>query len=156
MNDKLTQLNNFLIFAAKNGYANSDVKTTKQADGSETINLHNDRWKLDDNYFTSKDGKRFYGREVVFYDSKPFWFVAYSGFVDVSSEPSEVYTFLKQAMLRPMKDFPVRGPKNFQDKDWEYEFKDVIGTVSEFTAKETINKKDKEVYKAYFIGGLID
>lgn len=156
MSIQTQQLNDFLIFAAENGYANPKAVKTKQTDGSDTISLKQNDFELNDNYFTSEDGRRFHGREVIFHKNKPYWFVAYSGFVTKATDPDNVYGFLKQAMLKPMKKFPVRGPKNFAKENWNYCFKDIMGNINEFSAIEVIKLNNQEVYKAYFIGGIIN
>lgn len=150
------QLKDFLIFAAENGYANPSAMIVRESDTSDTIHLQKDEWKLDDNYFTSEDGRRYHGRETVFYKGKPYWFIAYSGFVNDLTDPGIVYTFLKKAMLKPIKNFPVRGPKAYNENEWKYNMHIPSCNLNEFTAEETIKNYNKEVYKAYFIGGLIN
>lgn len=156
--DKQTSklLSQFLIFIAKEGYANPDTKKKRQSDGSDTILLKKENFTFNDNYFTSQDGRRFHGREVVFKDNKPYWFVAYSGYVNREEDPNGVYIFLKEAMLQPMHQFPVRGPERFQKNDLLYEFTDIIGDLSEFSANEYIKRNNKQIYNCYFIGGIID
>lgn len=149
-------LKKFLIFAAKQGYANSDVIKKQNKDGSETISLTKDQFRFNDNYFTSTDGRRFHGRAIVFLNEKPYWFMAYSGFVKNDSDPSAVYQFLKKAMLKPMDQFPVRGPKELSEDNWKYQITDITGDLSHFTAVEHISLNGRQVYNCYFIGGIID
>lgn len=151
-----SDLNKFLIFAAKKGYANPRVQKISQLDGSETIAIKQEEFNFNDNYFTSQDGRRFHGREIVFYKDIPYWFLAYSGFVDKNQKPREVYQFLKDAMLNPLPNFPVRGPKKYQDRNWTYELDDLRGDLSDFTATEYISKDNKRVYKCNIIGGMIN
>lgn len=156
MNGLKKQLKDFLIFAAENGYANSSVRKVRESNTSETIHLQKNEWELNDNYFTSKDGRRFHGHETVFYKGKPYWFIAYSGFVDELTDPGIAYGFLKKAMLKPVKNFPIRGPKAYNENEWQYNMQIPTYNLNKFTAEETIKHNDNEVYKAYFIGGLIN
>ncbi|MDQ5943270.1 MAG: hypothetical protein QG675_38 [Patescibacteria group bacterium] len=149
-------LKQFLIFAARQGYANSETIKKQNQDGSETISLIKDKFRFDDNYFTSEDGRRFHGREIVYLNEKPYWFMGYSGFVENDANPSEVYRFLKKAMLNPMDEFPVRGPKELLEDNWRYQITDITGDLSQFTAVEHINLNSRQVYNCYFIGGIID
>jgi hypothetical protein len=147
-------LKDFLVYFAENGYGNNSVGKTREQDGSDSIVVENNPWKAHDNYFTSEDGRRFHGRVVVSLGDRALWFYAYSGFVNEDVSPGEVYNFLKQAMLNPQKEFPIRGPWQYSDGNWSYVLKhESSDNLGKFTAKEEISVDGDKVYTGLFIGG---
>jgi hypothetical protein len=156
MATEINNLEDFLTYAAKGGYASEAVNSDWQADGSQTIELTHEDWDFHDNYFTSSDGRRFHGREVVYYEGRPIWFMAYSGFVDEEADPDEVFTFLREAMKQPRADFPIRGPEFLNKEDMAYTLGVEEGDLDRFIATESITSNEEVVYEAVFIGGKID
>ena len=155
MNEAETEeLKRFLLKAAANGYGNEASEKHRETDGSDTIEFTDGNWRFHDNYFTSADGRRFYGREVVYKNDQPYWFLGYAGFVDPSAEPSEVYKFLKHSLLSPDDEMPIRGPEELTVGDWQYAFIPGDG-LDEFYAAEWIKHDGQNVYLAHLHGGLI-
>ena len=64
------------------------------------------------------------------------------------------YGFLKTCMKKLPVDFPVRGPKEFEKKDFRYENK-WKGDLESFVGKEIIFYKGEKVYECNYHGGLI-
>lgn len=151
-------LREFLIYAAKNGYANDATTKAHEVDGSATIQIRYGDWLAHDNYFTSEDGRRYHGRMVAFLGNRAMWFCGYSGFVSEAADPGEVYSFLKKAMLQPEEDFPVRGPGIFADGKFTYVFKkiDLNSDLDRFETVETISEAGTLIYEGVFYGGKID
>lgn len=150
----LEDLKSFLSFVAEHGYA-GDAPKRREPDGSDTIELARGDWRFHDNYFTSTDGRRFHGREAIFFEGWPYWFIAYSGFVEGAADLGEVYAFLKEAMRRPEPELPIRGPKKLSHSEWRYTFAVEEGDLEGFRAVERIHLSGEEAYQAFFIGGLI-
>jgi hypothetical protein len=151
-------LKDFLIYAAENGYAKDGVQKVQQPDGSITITLTKGDWRLEDNYFSPPDRHSHHGREVVFKDGLPVWYVGYSGFFDKQANVDETLNFLKRAMLRPDPSFPVRGPMTeFLDGGWRYIYEEVEpgGNMDGFYTRETISKDGKQMYRGAFYGGRL-
>ncbi|MBW4060955.1 hypothetical protein HJC99_00025 [Candidatus Saccharibacteria bacterium] len=148
------ELKQFLNFVATNGYGNEATKKHRQSDGSDTIELADGDWKFHDNYFTSSDGRSFFGREVVFKAGKPYWYMGYAGFTIADAEPSEVDKIIGTAMLSPDEDTPIRGPLELTLGDWQYAFTPG-DSLDEFYAAEWIKHNGTNVYLAHLHGGLI-
>jgi len=151
-------LREFLVYAAKNGYANDAAAKVHEVDGSTTIQMQRGDWLAHDNYFTSEDGRRYHGRMVTSLGNRAMWFCGYSGFVSEAANPGEVYGFLKKAMVQPEEDFPVRGPWRFAEGGFTYKFQktDINSDLDRFETIEEITKDGTPVYEAIFYGGKID
>lgn len=99
------------------------------------------------------------GQEVVYYNNKPIWAMAYSGGMmekyhgDVKFA-KEVFTFLGKALGKVPLSKPFRGPKTLKSGDFKYVSK-VSGNIKDFSGVETIFYKGKKVFRQYYIGGLI-
>ncbi|EKD56245.1 MAG: hypothetical protein ACD_58C00248G0001 [uncultured bacterium] len=52
-------------------------------------------------------------------------------------------------------DKPYRGPKEYTEGDYVYR-NNFIGEVDNFSGEESISCNGKEVYKAKYIGGLVN
>ena len=61
------------------------------------------------------------------------------------------YNFLKKCMKKLPVDFPVRGPKKFEEKDFKYENK-CQGDLKDFRGKEVIFYKGEKVYGCGYQG----
>ena len=102
-----------------------------------------------------------WGREVVWYNGKPFWVHVYGGgmkeeFWDDKDFAHQTFQFLKKALSEGEKieEFQPRGPKLFSDGDWKYEC-EWIGNITQFEGSENISLKDKIVFTHHFFGGLV-
>jgi hypothetical protein len=139
----------FLIKAKKSGYA-SYSNQIKEADGSFSTRFEEGDFKFHDNFF---GGEPFAGREVVWYKNKPYWMVVYYG-ADTTGKEEAIPTLTKALSNMP-DDFPTRGPKKLTNGEFEYENK-WTGDIEKFYGEETIGKKGKQIYKANYMGGLVN
>lgn len=149
------ELHSYLLEVAKKGYADkeSEKKWIKEPDGSTTIPHELGDWKMHDNFF---GGEPYGGREVIFYQNKPYWIMVYYGEVSKTIEkPVEIYSFLQEALAQPDEQMPIRGPKRFESGEMAYEFEST-GEIEKFSGKEKIIKNGVEIYNASFMGGLVD
>lgn len=139
---------NFLIKAKKKGYA-SYGNQIKESNGSYSTRFEEGDFKFHDNWF---GGEPFAGREVVWHKNKPYWMVVYYG-ADTTGKDLAIPTLTKALSSMPT-DFPVRGPKNLKNGDFQYKNK-WQGNIEKFYGEETISKSGKQIYKANYMGGLI-
>ena len=148
------QLCEFLVKAKKAGYASgNNAKKIKEKNKSKTITFKSGDWNYNDNYF---GGEPYGGREVVFLKGQPVYMMVYYGLVyDKITNFKEVYKFLQEAITLIPKDKPFRGPKKYKRDDYIYE-NNFKGTVTNFSGEEIITLKNKEIYKAKYVGGLVD
>lgn len=147
-------LADFLNTANKNSYANKDaLKVASLRPESKDYHFEKDGLIYHDTYFGERN---FIGEEIVYKDQKPVWGANYFGLVlaDEINE-KEVYNFLRQALMQKYNDIiPVRGPKNFRNGDWNYQFS-ANGDLTNFTGQEEIFLNEKIIYRCLVHGGLI-
>lgn len=146
-------LRQFLIDANQAGYAGGQEKQwVKEADGSTTIPFAKGVWKSHDNFF---GGEPYGGRTVVFYQDKPVWLMVYYGWVVEGVETNLIYQVLRNALQRMPPDYPFRGPKEYRDGELVYtNLWD--GELSKFSGEEKISDGGRVLYKANYLGGLVD
>ncbi|MBI4158492.1 MAG: XRE family transcriptional regulator [Candidatus Yanofskybacteria bacterium] len=150
----LKELAEFLNEANKSTYANRDVpKATSSRLKSEDYHFEKDSLIYHDTYFGSRD---FIGEEIVYKDNEPVWGMNYYGYIlSETTNEKELYGFLRQALMQEYSDIiPVRGPTNFQDRDWEYS-NSADGELGRFIGVEEIYRAGVLVYKGYYHGGFI-
>jgi len=149
----IKNLKQFLIDSNKAGYAGGKEKQwIKENDRSTTIPFKKGGWKSHDNFF---GGEPYGGRTVVFYDNKPFWIMVYYGWVEKEVEINSVYKVLRNALRQMPEDYPFRGPKGYKNNKYVYN-NSWKGNVESFSGEEKIKKNGKLIYKANYLGGLID
>ena len=147
----LQQLKKFLVKATLQGYADSGEQgSKKELDGSKTFEFSEGDWMENDNYF---GGEPFGGREVVWYQQKPYWMCVYYG--SDTGKASGLIPFLCQALTAIPDEMPVRGPKELVDGKFRY-VNSWEGDLEKFSGEEIIFYDEQEVYKAHYVGGLID
>ncbi len=145
-------LKNFLFEAGRATYASGDESVKqKQSDGSTTIVYKSGEYSYHDNYF---GGEPYGGREVVFFNEKPLWMMAYYGLV-YGGVNKEVYGFLMDSLLHATPEMPYRGPALYEKDVWKY-INTFAGDVEHFSGTEKIFKDDVCVYEASYLGGLVD
>lgn len=147
------KLKDFLYQANLAGYASgAENNWIKEKDGSTSIRFSLGNWQMHDNYF---GGEPYGGRLVVFYQGKPVWLMVYYGWVEAEVKPDSVYPFLRQALKQMPTDFPLRGPKELKTPDFYYLNK-WQGNILRYSGEEKIFSRQKLVYQASYMGGLID
>ena len=147
----LDELRKFIIESAEHGYG-AGVATKTETDGSHTISYESGNFKLNDNFF---GGEPYGGREIIFYQNKPYWMMVYYGAVTAKIDHNLVYEVLKKALMSYPKDLPLRGPENLKNGEFEYQNK-WQGDLKSFSGREIILKDGKEIYFADYSGGLVD
>jgi len=146
-------LRQFLIDSNKAGYAGGEEKKwIKEADGSTTIPYIQGDWKSHDNFF---GGEPYGGRVVVFYKEKPVWIMVYYGWVAEGTATDPIYAILRSALKAMPEDAPFRGPKEFKEGDLIYS-NTWTGDVDRYSGEEQITQGEKLLYKANYMGGLVD
>ena len=150
----LKQLADFLNEANKSTYANKDAPKA-QSTRLKSEDYHFEKGSLiyHDTYFGSRD---FIGEEIVYKDNEPVWGMNYYGYIlSEATNEKELYGFLREALMQEYSDIiPVRGGKNYQNNDWEYN-NSAGGELDRFTGIEEIYKAGVLVYKAFYHGGLV-
>lgn len=146
-------LRQFLIDSNKAGYAGGEEKKwIKEPDGSTTIPFEKGLWRSHDNFF---GGEPYGGRTIVFYEGKPCWMMVYYGRVAEGVENHPVYEVLKNALTQMPEEYPYRGPREY--KEGEYIYTNIWnGELDRFIGEEQIKQNGKMIYKANYIGGLVD
>jgi len=155
MRINLQQLADFLDEANKSTYANKDApKALPSRLKSDDYHFEKDGLIYHDTYFGSRD---FMGEEVVYKDNKPVWGLNYYGFIlSKTTNEKELYGFLREALMQEYSDIiPVRGPKSYQNNDWEYN-NSADGELDRFTGVEEIYRAGVLVYKCHYHGGFIE
>lgn len=150
----MNELKTFMYEANQLGYLTGNYKDwIKEKDGSTTICYAKENWKMLDNFF---GGEPFGGRLTIFYKNKPVWIMVYYGFIKEFILPiEEVYRFLRSALLNIPKEFPIRGPKKYVEKNLTYK-NTWQGKINQYFGKEKIFIENKEIYQAFYFGGLIN
>lgn len=151
MNSK--DLKKFLIDSNNAGYAGGKSKQwIHETDHSVTIPFEKGDWESHDNFF---GGEPYGGRTVVFQKGNPVWIMVYYGWIDEGEETDPIYGILRGALMRMPEDYPFRGPKEFVEGEFIYS-NSWEGDVERFSGEEKIIKNGKLVYKANYMGGLVD
>lgn len=146
-------LRQFLIDSNKAGYAGGDSKKwIKEFDGSTIIPFEKGEWRSHDNFF---GGEPYGGRSIVFHQDKPVWLMVYYGWVEEGMATDPVYKVLRNALMEMPEDAPFRGPKEYKESDFLYS-NSWDGDVERFSGEEKITQDGKLVYKANYMGGLVD
>ena len=146
-------LRQFLVDSNNAGYAGGEEKKwIKESDGSTTIPFEKDKWKSQDNFF---GGEPYGGRTIVFYEGKPVWMMVYYGWVKEGIETNPIYAVLRNALKQMPEDHPFRGPKELKDGEYIYT-NSWEGEIDQFSGEEQILQNGKLIYKANYLGGLVD
>lgn len=81
--------------------------------------------------------------------------MVYYGWVVKGIEADPVYGVLKNALRQIPKDYPFRGPKKYKEGDFVYT-NSWQGKIESFSGEEQITQGNKLIYKANYLGGLVD
>ncbi len=142
----------FLLNAKRNTYAGGYGKRAPVLEGSVQLEFSDSSFLYRDIYFGSA---YFIGQEVVYYRGAPFWSLSYSGgLTGYPTDSGSIYTFLKEVLLRPDPQLPVRGPHRYQSRGMAYENL-VKGDIERFHGTEQIMVDDRVVYDLHYGGGML-
>ena len=148
-------LNEFLVKAKKNTYA-SNKKATSLEDGSKEFTYQEGNLTYRDRFFGNNP---FFGEEIVFENGVAIWGMNYHGrvFDNDIDMIDKVYSFLKEALKKVDKRFPVRGPEEFSKGKFLYTNEYFGQELEFFLGREYIEfgMISKLVYELSYHGGLI-
>ena len=152
----LLELAQFLVKAKKNAYAGGEKEISPQRQGFREMEYQVGDWYYRDSFTGFFQAP---GQEVVYYKEKPVWAMAYSGGMRKELHGNAVFAkktfeFLIKCLSQVEENKPFRGPRNFSEGDFSYEMQ-AKGDITDFSGKEKIFFKGKEVFKQFFIGGVI-
>lgn len=152
----LKELDHFFKKAGQATYAGGGIEVKPWRTGFRELEYKKGPFYYRDSYagfFTSA------GQEVIYFDDKPVWTSSYGGGMKPNYHQDEAFThqtftFLKKALSKKESSFQPRGPKRFQQGDWQYHctFK---GNIKKFKGSEKVLYKNKTVFTHDFFGGLI-
>lgn len=148
------QLCAFLVRAKTSTYASGD-KAKKIIETDTSTSLFYKEWDrtYHDNYF---GGEPYGGREIVFYKNQPVYIMTYYWYVyEHISDLKRVYTFLQHALSLLPVNYPYRWPQLYNENNLSY-INDFTGEIDNFSGEESIAQDGKEIYKAKYIGGVVD
>lgn len=149
----LQTLRRFILQANKLGYASGEEKQwIKEKDRSTTILFNQGPWKMNDNFF---GGEPYGGRIIISHKNKPYWIMVYYGWIIEGINPDDIYPFLRKALSAMPKDYPYRGPKELKEGKFIYK-NQWQGSLDNYNGEEVILKNNQEVYRAKYLGGLVD
>jgi len=132
----------FLVKAKKATYASSEPEDLEN--GGKRFVFEEGEYRYVDTYFGTEP---FIGEEIVFKDGKPVWAMNYVG-------NTTHYEFLRKAMRAVSEDLPFRGPKHFNEGDYEY-VNEVEGGIDFFHGVERIFLKGAQVHICHYHGAKI-
>ena len=99
----------------------------------------------------------FVGQELVYRSGVAVWSMSYSGGVTVSASDaatSEIYRFLRTALLQVPEQLPLRGPASLSSGQLQYSCA-VAGELARFHGTEIICIAGSTVYELHFSGGAL-
>lgn len=150
------ELVKFLVTAKKNTYAAGGKEIPPQRPNFKELEYREGDWYYRDSY------SGFYqapGQEVVYFQGKPVWAMAYSGgmvkeFHGNEEFAKQTFGFLIKCLSLVKEEEPFRGPREFSEGDYSYSVK-LEGGITDFSGEEKIFYKGREIFRQHFIGGLI-
>jgi len=148
MNSKLLQ---FIAYAKKKGYADSNSVWKKINGRGKTCEIKKGDFTYVDTYFGTLIDC---GQERVFENEKVVWVMAYRGGSLNEGLSGEAFNFLKECISRIPPEFPARGPRRFVKGKWKYKNK-WKGNIEGFVGEESIYYSGKKVCFRNYLGGLI-
>jgi hypothetical protein len=147
------ELKDFLVKSKVGTYASDgEGKEKILEDGSKELVYESGEWKYRDRYFGFN---QFIGEEIVWLNNEAVWGMNYYGRIFSDKvNGKQLYEFLRKALRSVKSERPFRGPKEFQEKEWNYK-DESIGTVNNFEGVETIYFREEKVYELNYHGGTL-
>lgn len=144
----------FILQGKISGYASGGEGQEKVFDdGSRGFESIGHGYRYLDRYYGFNP---FTGTEHI-YDANGalLWVMNYYGQVlPTCSDPTKVYSFLKEAMRLVSPEYPFRGPAMFEQGNLRYENQQ-SGTLDNFHGTESIFENGEKVYFLHYHGGKL-
>jgi len=147
--EKLLQ---FLLEARTKTYAGDGGAVTPSFSDSDQLEYNRGDYFYRDVYYSGK--RKFMGLETIYYKEEPVWSMSYFG--SCNKDSKEVYSFLKQALLKNWDS--ARTWKNVEWKKGSYKYvcrSDSKESIEKIIGTEEIFYKEQSVYQFFYGGGLI-
>ena len=138
----------FLLRAKRSTYAGKGKESLPSRPASHDFDYCEGGWRYMDTYL---GGELFVGEEAVWHDGNPVWGMNYAGRVLGQGFSGD---FLKEALLRGMKESPYRGPALYAKGAYSYHCR-AEGTMDWFSGEEEILLNGARIYECRFHGGKI-
>ena len=142
----------FIQRAKKATFASLDIKPNKTNDNGLEYIYEERPFLYKDKYFGYLIDA---GQEMVWYNGIPRWSMSYRGGMLKHEELSKFcFSFLKKCLQKFPKEFPVRGPKHYEEGNFRYE-NNWCGDINNFFGEENIFWKGELVYFRNYLGGML-
>jgi hypothetical protein len=148
------ELTSFLSRATK-AYAAGEMEEQKVSDTSFVGRFEHRHLSIVDMYTASPDKRVYNGRELVFHDGQPIWAAAYHGAIEKRVDPDEVLSVYAEALKKPARELPIRGPRRVEINGVEYRLDSLRGPmhVARFAVTEYMVKDGARIYDGHIAGG---
>ena len=147
------QLRKFLFKTTQCGYGNPDTQIEQALDGANVIDFQEGDWRMLDTYY---GGQPYAGQEVIYYRDTAVWAMQYRGWLlSIELPTSQIYNFLRKALLAAPAEYPYREPKELIQDDLVYR-NQWRGDIDNFEGEEAIILNSQEIYKGAYFGGNVD
>ncbi len=152
----LQELATFIIEANKNTWAADAPEVEAQRPGYKELEYKslNGLWLLRDSY---TGYFRAPGMTTIYYKDVPSWAMSYGGH-GMTEQYNDIvkptFQFLKKALMRVTTELPYRGPKDYSEDDWNYNFEHQ-GNLEDCLWTERITKSGELVFTQTGFAGTI-
>ena len=156
----------FLVVSRAHTYAGgkqAEVDLGNPSSKRKRYQWSNGLWTVNESYIGKTTSRV---SEIVSYDGKEVWELTSRGgiilrnihpYVNGKTEEQlveDIFDFLRICLSAVDVTFPVRGPREFSDRDLRY-VNTHNGPLDNFLGSETIYFRDSDVYHRRYQGGLI-
>ena len=149
INEEITK---FIQRAKKATFASAIAKPTRTKDNGLEYTYEERPFLYKDKYFGYFTDA---GQEIVWNNGTPIWSMSYrGGMLSHEDLSKKCFSFLKRCLQKFPKDFPVRGPENYEEGDFKYE-NEWKGDINSFFGEEKIFWKEEQIYFRNYLGGII-
>jgi len=154
----ISDLREFIVIANKNTYASGTgiiPQDLVQRPGYKELEYIDGLWKMRDSY---TGYYRAPGVTTVYYKGIPSWVMTYmgrgmlDGFYNITKE---TFIFLKSALMKVDPSLPFRGPSEYIEGDFRYNFNILSGDILDGMWREEIFNKDDLVFTQTGLVGVV-
>jgi hypothetical protein len=152
----LEKLAQFIVDAKKQTYAGDGIEASPERSGFKELEYSKGNWAYRDSYTGYYMAP---GQEIVRFEGKPVWAMAYSGGMLPEYQTDKAlakltFSFLKQALNRVETASPYRGPSFYKNEEWIY-LNDSEGNITDFFGTEHVFYNGLKVFRQRYIGGIV-